>query len=198
MTHTPLRPARSAEPELEPEPGRSRRGGSRRGWVVAGTALVLIALGGGAYALSQRGPATSPSAVQAGSAVAGGTGTEGPFSLTVTGTRCGVQQVGPADLPQRPTGQFCLVDVAVKNTGREADLLDGGAQRALDNQGKSYPVDDRASVFLNDQNPSLLEEIQPGATVRGVLPFDVPAGIRLSAVMLHAAMDTPGVRVPLS
>lgn len=212
MTHTPLRPARSAEPAPESRPSR----GPLRRWVLTGSALAVIVLGAGAYALSREGDspgerqtvaepgaadasgAAGANAAGAQAAKAGASGTEGSFTLTVTGTRCGVREVGPADLTQRAAGEFCLVDVAVKNSGREPELLDGGAQRAVDGQGRAYSIADQAAVFLNDQDPSLLDEIPPGATVLGVLPFDVPAGTTLDAVMVHATMDSPGVRVSLS
>jgi hypothetical protein len=90
------------------------------------------------------------------------------------------------------------VSVAVTNAGPEAALLDPGAQRAVDGGGRQFPVSDRAAAFVNDQNPTLSEEIPPGATVPGVLPFDVPAGTHLAAVLLHESVGSPGVRVPLS
>jgi hypothetical protein len=126
-------------------------------------------------------------------------GSEGVFAFTVTGTTCGVRSVGPAVLPQRPTaGQFCLVNVTVRNLGPDAELLDPGAQHAIDAQGRQYAVSDRAAVFLNDQDPTLLAEIPPGATVPGVLAFDVPDGVRLDAIVLHESVASTGVRLPLS
>jgi hypothetical protein len=124
---------------------------------------------------------------------------EGTFELTVEqAARCGITAVGPQELPQRAAGQFCLVDVSVQNTGTEAELLDPGAQRGIDAQGAEHPVAEQALVFLNEQQPTLLEEIQPGATVKGVLPFDIPAGSTLSELVLHSGVDSPGARVPVS
>jgi hypothetical protein len=193
VTHTPLRPARSTEAELES--GKvSRR--EKWPWVVGGV-LALVAVGSGAYAIGAAGdrPATRPAATAAASAPSGA---EGAFMLTVGKTECGVDSVGPAELPQRAEGQFCLVDVSVTNTGTEAALLDPGAQRAVDGHGREHAVADQAGAFLNDREPSLLDEIRPGATVRGVLAFDVPAGERLSVLVLHESMGSRGVRMPLS
>jgi hypothetical protein len=180
-------------------------------WAVAG-ALAVIALGSGAYAMSVGGdepaasavPAATPSGSLAGpdrledAAALLRTGAEGVFVLSVTGVHCGVKAVGPAGLRQRPHGTFCLVDVTVENAGQEAQRLDGGAQRAVDTRGRAYPVAGRAAVFLNDRTPTLLEKIAPGSTVRGVLPFDVPRGTRLSALMLHNLAGSRGARVPMS
>jgi hypothetical protein len=153
--------------------------------------VAVVAVGAGAYAMAR---ADDP----APAAGAGGTASEGPFAVTVTKTECGVPAVGPEDLRQPAKGQFCLVSVSVKNTGGEAALLDGGAQQATDGEGRIYPVADQASVFLNTGAPSLLDEVPPGATVRGVLPFDVPQGVRLSALTVHESMGSRGVSVPLS
>lgn len=94
--------------------------------------------------------------------------------------------------------EFCLVNVTVENAGRESRPLDGSAQRAVDVHGRAYPVDDRAAAFLNDQLPSLLDEIPAAATVRGVLPFEVPAGTRLSALLVHESAETRGACIALS
>ncbi|MBL7261523.1 DUF4352 domain-containing protein [Paractinoplanes lichenicola] len=124
--------------------------------------------------------------------------TEGTLSIAVTKTECGVAEVGPPDLPLPAEGEFCLVSMAVQNTGKEARLLDPGAQRALDGQGRSYRVAEQAAVFVNDQDPSLLDEIPAGAIRQGVVPFDVPKGARLTELLLHKSPYSTGVRVPLS
>ena len=53
-------------------------------------------------------------------------------------------------------------------------------------------------MFLNDRSPTLLEEIRPGATVPGVLAFDVPGGVRLGVVVLRESVVSAGVRLLLS
>jgi uncharacterized protein DUF4352 len=190
VTHTPLRPAQITPDAPEAEP----RGRAKWPWV-AGGALAVVALGAGGFALASAGGDPEPSAAPAAQVR---TATEDTFGFTVGETRCGVPTVGPAELTQRAKGQFCLVDVTVKNSGSEPDLMDTGAQRAVDGQGRAYPVADDAVVFLNDTAPSLLDEIKPGASVRGTLAFDVPAGTGLTALVLHRSMDSTGVRVPLS
>ena len=198
MTRTPLRPASSAAAEAPPasvEPEKSRRG--RWPWIAAGV-LAVVALGSGAHAMSGNHADAAANGVAAPTAPARG-GSDGSFAFTITGTTCGVLSVGPEILAQRPSvGQFCLVNVSVRNMGTEAELLDPGAQLAIDDQGRQYPVSDRAAVFLNDWKPTLLDEVPPGATVPGVLPFDVPAGVRIGAVVLHESITSTGVRVPLS
>jgi hypothetical protein len=145
----------------------------------------VLAAGGGAYALTAR--PKHPAAPS-----------DGGFVFDVGTVKCGVGSVGPADLPQSANGQFCLVGVTVRNAGTEAALLDPGAQEAIDAQGRHYPMSDRAAVFVNNGDPTLLEEIPPGRSVPGVLPFELPSGVSPVALELREKVGSAGVRVPLS
>ena len=174
---------------------------------------VLVAAGVGVYVAAGRGPepAAPRLAVTAGATPQGAApesaappptlavkAAEGTLAITISGAECGVPAVGPPDLSLPADGEFCLITMDVRNTGKEPRLLDPGAQRALDGRGRSYRVAEQAAVVLNDQDPSLLDEIPPGATRQGVVPFDVPAGVRLTAFLLHKSPNSAGVRVPLS
>lgn len=121
----------------------------------------------------------------------------GGFDVDVTGVRCGVPSVGPSGLEQQAAGQFCLLDVKVTNNGREPLLFDSGSQRVRDTDGVAYAVAEQAAVFLNDHDSTLLNEIEPGDTVAGVLPFDMPVDTRPSDAELSDGMSSPGVRVTL-
>lgn len=121
----------------------------------------------------------------------------GGFGLRVQGLRCGVSAIGPDGLEQRAQGQFCLLDVRVTNNGREPELFDSSAQRVYDTEGGAYAVAAEAAVFLNDDVPTLLDEIRPGASVNGVLPFDVPKNAQLSELSMSGYGATPGIRMSL-
>ncbi len=221
MTYLPLRRAsspikRAASPELASGTDRavstqptvsaeeqvSAKKSRAKSTLIAGGVLALVAFGAagcGSADKQEKATATASAATADGTAAGAKTVAEGAFSFTVTGSKCGVKSVGPTDLSQSAsTGQFCLVDVSVKNVGTQATLLDGGAQRGVDAQGKEYPLADLATVFLNEKSPTLLEEIKPGEEVKGVLPFQVPDATTLAAIVLHGATSTPGVRVTLS
>jgi Domain of unknown function (DUF4352) len=184
VTHTSLRPA---SPEA---PATARRRRRRWPWLAAGV-LAAVAIGSGAYAMAAGGKHQAPASSVRSAADAG-------FAFTVGAVRCGDRTVGPADLAQTTTGQFCLIDVTVRNSGPEPALLDPGAQQAIDAHGTKYPISDRAAVFLNDGSPTLLEQIPAGAVVSGVLPFEMPAGPPPVALELHESVGSPGVRVPLA
>ncbi|WP_328463770.1 DUF4352 domain-containing protein [Actinoplanes sp. NBC_00393] len=193
VTYTPHRsaPTRPVTARQDSAEARSLRWKIRI-WVAGGvvTALALIAFGVWAVVTADRRPAVLGRQVPNG-AVAGS------FEFVVTSLRCGVESVGPGDLAQRAEGQFCLLGVTVKNTGSSPELFDSGAQRLYDINGVAYAVADQAAVFLNDRSPTLLNEIPPGETVAGVLPFDVPMDAQLTEVSVHGAMSTPGVRMTL-
>ncbi|WP_045744699.1 MULTISPECIES: DUF4352 domain-containing protein [Actinoplanes] len=163
-----------------------------RNWIGGGIAAVFTLVAFGTWAVVTADHRT-PAQLRAlpGAALAG------TFELAVTDLRCGVDSVGPSGMEQRPFGQFCLLGVTVKNAGTEPELFDSGAQRVYDANGVAYAVADQAAVFLNDHETTLLDEIRPGDTVAGVLPFDVPYGARLSEVSVHGSMSTPGVRLLL-
>jgi hypothetical protein len=203
VTNTPLRPARRA-----PSAPDARTSARRKGpWVVsalliAGVAAFFAYGAGGKSAPPVTLTATTGEIAVTTVAVASAppvvTASEGTLSIAVSKTECGVTTVGPADLPLAPEGEFCLVTMAVRNTGKEPRLLDPGAQRAVDEHGRSHRVAVEAAVFVNDQDPSLLDEIPPGVTRHGVVPFDVPKGVRLAAFVLHKSPHSTGVRVSLS
>jgi hypothetical protein len=160
-------------------------------WIAGGVTVSAALVAFGAWAI-----ATTPATVVVTDADPADAPAAG-FDLGVTGLRCGVPSIGPEGMEQKAAGQFCLLDLTVTNNGGEPKLFDSGAQRVHDTNGVPYAVADQAAVFLNDGSPSLLSEVEPGETVTGVLPFDVPSDVRLSEATLTGAMSTPGVRVTL-
>ena len=163
-----------------------------RAWIAGGivASLALIAFGVWAVVTADARPATTARAVPGGAFA-------GNFEFAVNGVRCGAKSIGPEGLEQRAAGHFCLLDVVVRNVGSEPELFDSGSQRVYDANGVAYAAADQAAVFLNDQSSTLLNEIPPGESVVGVLPFDVPVNAQLTEVSVHGSMSTPGVRMTL-
>ncbi|MEV4275712.1 DUF4352 domain-containing protein [Actinoplanes xinjiangensis] len=194
MTYAPHRsapaahraPARRAllhEDGVDVHPVRARL------WIAGGVAVSTALVAFGAWAIVTT-PATVTVAEPGDPPAAG-------FAFDVTGLRCGVPSIGPEGMEQKATGQFCLLDLKVTNNSGEPKLFDSGAQRVHDTNGVPYAVAEQAAVFLNDGGSSLLAEVEPGETVTGVLPFDVPSDVQLSEATLTGAMSTAGVRVTL-
>jgi hypothetical protein len=123
---------------------------------------------------------------------------DGKFQFTVTGMKCGVPSVGPEGAGQKAQGEFCLIDVSIKNVANTAEIFNDSSQQATDAKGAVYSVDSGAAVYANGDASTFLEQINPGNTVKGKLVFDVPKGTKLTSVILHESMYTPGIKVPLS
>ncbi|MGK5682461.1 DUF4352 domain-containing protein [Actinoplanes sp. URMC 104] len=123
--------------------------------------------------------------------------TDGKFQFTVTNMACGATSVGPAEYGEKAQGQFCLVDVTVKNVGTSAEVFSDMSQQAYDAKGTEYSVDSGAGTWANKDHSTFLESINPGNAVNGKLVFDVPAGTKLTSIVLHESTFTAGVRVPL-
>ncbi|MEU4621006.1 DUF4352 domain-containing protein [Actinoplanes sp. NPDC023801] len=123
--------------------------------------------------------------------------TDGKFQFTVTGMKCGVAQVGGQYANEKAQGEFCLIDVTIKNVGTSAETFYDGSQKAYDGANTEYSVDSGAAIYANEDSSTFLEQINPGNSVEGKLVFDVPKGTKLASVVLHESAFTAGVKVPL-
>lgn len=176
-------------------------------WVVGGVVAVMILGCVGVFAIiGAGGKAVSDSLKEADqnqqgkNAVAGQFGkpiTDGKFQFTVTGMKCGLETVGPDGFSEKAQGQFCVIDTQIKNVGKSAEVFNDSSQKAYDAKEVEYSVDTGAGIWANKEYSTFLEEINPGNTVKGKLVFDVPAGTKLTSVVLHESMFTAGVKIPL-
>ena len=55
----------------------------------------------------------------------------------------------------------------------------------------------QAEVFVNTDAKNFLDQINPGAQVKGTLVFDVPGKTDLVSVVLHESLSSPGARIAL-
>ncbi|WP_250001164.1 DUF4352 domain-containing protein [Actinoplanes sp. M2I2] len=165
---------------------------SRWPWV-AGVLVVLLAAAGVFYYLRQddSGPETvTTTGGQLGRAVEDGT-----FAFTVTAVRCGVSKLGDEAVDLEPRGSYCLVDVLVKNGGTAVGSLDSSSQKAYDAAGAEFTTDAQAETFVNTDAQNFLDQINPGAQVRGTLVFDVPERTALASLVLHETSSSAGARI---
>ncbi|GAA0799327.1 DUF4352 domain-containing protein [Spirilliplanes yamanashiensis] len=123
---------------------------------------------------------------------------DGKFEFTVTKVACGKTQVGNEFLNQKAQGVYCLVDVTVKNIGKEAQMFSGAAQKAYDGAGTEFSNDGAAEIYANEAAQTFLNDINPGNQVKGKLVFDVPKGTKLTELELHDSIWSGGVKVQLS
>ena len=97
----------------------------------------------------------------------------GDFEVTVTNVDKGVSHIGNDVLGKDATGQYVIVDVTVKNTGKEAAGFSESEQKLVDTEGRQHSVSGD-SLYLGDAS-MIYEMVNPGNTVTGKLLYDVPA-----------------------
>jgi hypothetical protein len=213
--HQQQHPQYSQQPPVSGPPGQpygytpQQQPKKRKKWPWVVGVLAVLMIGGciGTFALLAGGAKVVTDAAdemdqnqQGKNAVAGEMdkpAKDGKFQFTVTGMKCGVKSVGPEGFGQRAQGEFCLIDVQIKNIADSAEVFNDSSQQATDAKGAVYSVDSGAAVYANGDSSTFLEEINPGNTVKGKLVFDVPKATKLTSVVLHESMYTAGVKIPL-
>lgn len=120
---------------------------------------------------------------------------DGKFTFTVTKVQNGPRRIGDQYAGKNAQGKFIFVRVTVHNHGAEAQTFFGDAQKLLAG-GKEYSADSEASIYLKDAE-SLLEEINPGNTVKGTIVYDVPKSVMPTAIELHDSPFSGGVKMSL-
>lgn len=120
---------------------------------------------------------------------------DGKFEFTVQKIQCGVGKVGDSVLNKSAQGQFCLVTLKVSNIGKEAQIFDGGNQKAYGADGAQFSADSTAGIYANTNDDAFLNQINPGNTVTGTVIFDIPKTAKLAKLELHDSMFSGGVLV---
>ena len=121
---------------------------------------------------------------------------DGKFEFVVTEVETGVEQVGSEYLNETAQGQFVLVHLEVTNVGDKAQTLFDSSQHLIDTDGREHSADSSAGIYI-ENNKVLLNEINPGNTLSGVLVFDIPADATPASVELHDSMFSGGVSISL-
>jgi hypothetical protein len=200
-------PPYSQTPVTPPAPPKKKRG--RTLLIIAG---VVVALG--VVSRLGSGDATAPTTVTTADSSTGtvadarnaaggqqaGIGTEvrdGDFSFTVTGVEPGVQTLGKGAWSTQAQGEFVLVRVTVTNVGSESTMFSGANQKLLDDQGRTFDADSGGAAMYVPDSESFLNRINPGNSVKATVVFDVPAGLKPTAVELHDSMFSSGSTVSL-
>jgi hypothetical protein len=181
---------------------------SKLPWILGGLLAVLLLCGGGLVACTAIvGDSVNDAVNEVNDNTAGKNAVEtglnqpardGKFEFTVTTVKCGATSVGSDLLSEKAQGEYCLVDVTVKNIGDVPQMFDGSSQKAFDAKGAEYSHDGVAEMYANEGNATFLETINPGNQVKGRLVFDVPKDTALTEVMLHDSPFSGGVRVNLA
>ena len=192
----------------QPPPPKKKRGALKVILIVVGTSVALLVLlaacvaafGGNDTAAppasSGEPSAPDPEASQQPTVKIGEKVTDDDYQFTATKIKCGVSRVGDQYANERAQGQYCLVSMRVKNVGKEPINFSDYNQALVDTKGKNYSPDDAAWIYL-DTDP--YAEINPGNTLKTVVPFDMPKKAKPDYLLLKAGTFgfSEGVRVKL-
>jgi hypothetical protein len=121
---------------------------------------------------------------------------DGKFEFTLTKMKCGAKKVGSAGLYDKAQGEFCIVNITIKNIGDESQIFDSPTQKAFDAEGTQYSSDTQAEGYANPQS-AVFEKINPGNQIKTQLVYDVPKGTKLTKMELHDSPLSGGVTVSL-
>jgi len=123
---------------------------------------------------------------------------DGKFQFTVASVECGKASAGTNQyLTKQAQGQFCFVNVTVKNIGSEAQTLDSSSQCLFDAANAKYSTDGTASLYANPEGSTFLNQINPGNSVTGIVVFDLPKDKTPVTAELHNGAFSGGVKVNL-
>ncbi|MDZ5711610.1 DUF4352 domain-containing protein [Jeotgalibacillus haloalkalitolerans] len=93
-------------------------------------------------------------------------------------------EVGDEFLGATAKGEYLILDVTVMNNKNEAITTDSSFFKLLANDA-TYEADSEASIYANTDNNFFLEEVNPGLSNTGLVVFDAPAGLDLSAATIQ-------------
>ena len=92
-------------------------------------------------------------------------------------------------------GQFCVVDLVVRNLGTQPTAFHDNLQIAYGPAGQRFGVDSTAGLLANADQHAFLGEINPGNRVTGAIVYDIPPDARIVRLRLHGSATSPGVQV---
>lgn len=122
---------------------------------------------------------------------------DGKFEFTVKSIKCGIPNVGQQYLTKTAQGQYCLLEVSVKNIGNEAQSLSSSNQYLFNPQGQKYSADDSATYTAAPSGNTWYDNINPGNSVEGSIVFDLPKDQTPTTAELHDSVFSNGVKVNL-
>lgn len=123
---------------------------------------------------------------------------DGKFEFTINSVECGKASVGSNPyLTKTAQGQYCLLNVSVKNIGDQAQSLFSSNQYLLNSNGQKYSADDMATIYNSPNGTSWYDNINPGNKVEGAILFDLPKDQTPTTAELHDSAFSSGVKITL-
>lgn len=131
-------------------------------------------------------PAKDPAPAPAPAAAGIGTPVHtGDMEATVTKVDRGKESVGGSYVNKKAQGEYVLVSVEVKNTGKDELTVMSSTFTLVGPDGVEYSTSDDI-VYLDE--PLILESVNPGNTIKGQVLFDIPKGAKYSSLRIDGAL----------
>lgn len=121
---------------------------------------------------------------------------DGKFEFVVNSLECGKPNVGSEYLTKTAQGQYCMLNVTVKNIGTEKQSMLSSDQKLLNGEIE-YSADDTATIYAAPNGSSWYSEINPGNSVEGSIVFDIPKDVTPTIAELHDSAFSNGIKVNL-
>jgi len=124
---------------------------------------------------------------------------DGKFEFVVKSIKCGQTTVGTNEfLTEKAQGQFCLLNITVKNIGDEPQSLFADNQYLFNASGQKYSADSTATTYAApEDSDTWYSEINPGNSVEGAIVFDIPKDQTPTSAELHDSAFSDGIKVNL-
>lgn len=124
---------------------------------------------------------------------------DGKFEFVVKSVKCGVPSVSDSSgyISKTAQGQYCLVDVSVKNIGDKSQTFLEDDQKLLNANNQEYSPDTTATLYNANNSDVFVNEINPGNTVEGTMVYDIPKDQTPVTAELHDSSLSNGVKVNL-
>ncbi|MBE1485769.1 DUF4352 domain-containing protein [Plantactinospora soyae] len=120
---------------------------------------------------------------------------DGDLEFRVRQLRCGLTEVGDPLVSQLALGQFCVVDLTVRNLGARPAVFHDNLQIAYGPAGQRFGVDSTAGLLANADQRAFLDVINPGNRVTGAIVYDIPPDARIVRLRLHGSATSAGVQI---
>ena len=120
---------------------------------------------------------------------------DGKFEFVVRSLSCGHDSVGESFVNVQASGQFCIVNLTVKNIGDEGQTFADSFQKAHGPDDKTYRAHTGAGVVANEGTDAVWNAINPGNSITGKIVFDIPDGAKITSLELHDSPLSRGATV---
>lgn len=124
---------------------------------------------------------------------------DGQFEFVVKSVTCGKPSVTDSSgfATKNAQGQYCLVDLTVKNIGDKQQYFTESDQKLLSPSGQQYSADTTATLYNSNSSDVFLSQINPGNSVQGIIVFDIPKEQSAANAELHDSAFSNGIKVEL-